>query len=350
MSQGRARRSRLLLSVIGVALGIFLVAVPAELALRLIAVFSPETRYLATRRGGEPRRRFASLQEYLATRARARRPPPAMVQLLDQRARLQRRGVHRAEAGGPLPDHGRRRFVHVRSRAVSPERDDPPGGVAPSCLSGPRPRPAQLRDRWHERHRLPDDHRARLRHLRAGSRAGQRLRGERRPRSLPSDQRRPIAALAAPALVPVELPPQRPRAPPERAGRRRAGRERPGTGALPTARPTEQPRGGQVVDPGRRLRGDEPALVGPIFDEKVFRRAPRRRAGALLRSPRCARRRSGVATDAGAARGSAYPCGGARRPAGDHPLPVRSAGGRTSPLGGDRPATGSAARGQDRAR
>ena len=33
-----------------------------------------------------------------------------------------------------------------------------------------------------------------------------------------------------------------------------------------------QPRGGQVVDPGHRLRDDEPALVGPIFDEKVFAR------------------------------------------------------------------------------
>ena len=31
--------------------------------------------------------------------------------------------------GPPLPGHGRRRFVHVRPRAVSPERDDPPGGV-----------------------------------------------------------------------------------------------------------------------------------------------------------------------------------------------------------------------------
>ena len=34
----------------------------------------------------------------------------------------------------------------------------------------------------------------------------------------------------------------------------------------------EQPRGGQVVDPGYRLRDDEPALVGPIFDQKVFAR------------------------------------------------------------------------------
>ena len=32
----------------------------------------------------------------------------------------------------------------------------------------------------------------------------------------------------------------------------------------------ERPRGGQVVDPGHRLQDDAPALVGPIFDEKVF--------------------------------------------------------------------------------
>jgi hypothetical protein len=32
----------------------------------------------------------------------------------------------------------------------------------------------------------------------------------------------------------------------------------------------EQPRGGQLIDPGRRLRDDAPVLVGPVFDQKVF--------------------------------------------------------------------------------
>jgi hypothetical protein len=69
MSQGRGRTSRLLFFVIAGAVGILLITVPAELAVRLVAAISPETRYFAARREGELRRRFGSLQEYLATQS-----------------------------------------------------------------------------------------------------------------------------------------------------------------------------------------------------------------------------------------------------------------------------------------
>ena len=69
MSQGRGRTSRLLFSVVCGVVGIFLITVPAELAVRLIAALSPETRYLAVRHEGELRRRFGSLPEYLATQS-----------------------------------------------------------------------------------------------------------------------------------------------------------------------------------------------------------------------------------------------------------------------------------------
>jgi hypothetical protein len=69
MSPGRPRRSRLLFSIIAGVIGILLVVLPAELALRLAAAFSPETRYLAVRRQSDLRRRFTSLQEYLATQS-----------------------------------------------------------------------------------------------------------------------------------------------------------------------------------------------------------------------------------------------------------------------------------------
>jgi len=44
-------------------------------------------------------------------------------------------------------------------------------------------------------------------------------------------------------------------------------------GPTPTGLPSgERPRGGRVIDPGLRLRDDDPALVGPVFDEEAFTR------------------------------------------------------------------------------
>ena len=271
MSQGRGRKSRLLLSVIGGILGIFLVVVPAELALRLIAVFSPETRYLATRRGGELRRRFTSLQEYLATQPAHvvphRRwfnhwtnalgfndeeftvPKPA------GRFRIMAVGDSFTYGLVPYPQNVMT-LLEASLRAACPDRDLDllNFGIGGTNVADYRTI-IELGYATYE----PD---LVLVNVYAGNDGPDLYYRTSEGLSLQWLLRRSYLWNYIRRLLVVR-------------------RSVPDAGALaaavqgPTpagARRAEQPRGGQVVDPGHRLRDDEPALVGPIFDEKVFRR------------------------------------------------------------------------------
>jgi hypothetical protein len=269
MPPDRARRSRLPLFIARGALGILLVIGPAELALRLIAVVSPETRYLSTARGAESRRRFTSLREYLASRT---------VQVVPHRQWFNywtnALGFNDEEFTVPKPA-GRFRIMAVGDsftfglvpypqnvmtvleaslRTACPGRDLDllNFGIGGTNLADYR-RVIELGsayepdlvlvnvyagndapDLYRRTHEGPSLH-AWLRHSYLWTYVRNVLAVRR---SVPGAGEL-VSSVQGPALVDP------------------AGKE---------------PRGGQVVDPGRRLRDDDPALVGPIFDEKAFAR------------------------------------------------------------------------------
>jgi hypothetical protein len=269
MSQGRVRRSRFLLSVIGVAVGILLVAAPAELALRLMAVFSSETRYLSTERGGEPQRHFASLQEYLASRGAHVVPHRRWFNywtnslgLNDEEFTVPKpAGRFRVMAVGdsftyglvPYPQNVMT-LLEASLRAACPGRDLDllNFGIGGTNATDYRTiielgyatyEPDLVLVNFYAGNDGPDlYHQAReglsLRSLLRHSYLWTYLRNVLALRQSVPD----AGALAASVQGP---------APADRAE-------------------DERPRGGQVVDPGRQLRDDAPALVGPIFEEKVF--------------------------------------------------------------------------------
>ena len=269
MSQGRVRKSRLLFSVIGGALGLFLVAIPAEVALRLIAVFNPETRYLSTRREGESRRRYTSLQTYLADRPADVVPHRRWFNYWTNAL-----GFNDEEFTVPKPA-GRFRIMAVgdsftyglvpypqnvmtlleaslRATCADIDLDLLNFGIGGTNVADYRTiielgyatyEPDLVLVNIYAGNDGPD-----LYHRTSG---GMSLHSLLRHsylwsyvrnllvvrRSVP-DAGALVASVQGPAPV--------------------------GNAA------SEQPRGGQVVDPDRRLRDDEPALVGPIFEEKVF--------------------------------------------------------------------------------
>ena len=269
MSQGRVRRSRLLLSVIGVPLGILLVALPAELALRLISVFSPTTRYLSTGREDAPRRRYASLQEYLATRTGHVVPHRPWFNywtnalgLNDQEFVVPKpAGRFRVMAVGdsftyglvPYPQNVMT-LLEASLRAACPNRDLDllNFGIGGTNATDYRTiielgyatyEPDLVLVNFYAGNDGPDlyhrdgeggSRRSLLRHSYLWNYVRNLLVVRR---SVPD-----AGALAASVQGPAPAGPA-------------AG---------------ERPRGGQVIDPGLRLRDDAPALVGPIFDEKVF--------------------------------------------------------------------------------
>jgi hypothetical protein len=271
MSQGRARKSRLLFSVIGGILGVFLIVLPAELALRLIAVFSPQTRFLAVRREGELRRRFTSLREYLATQS---------VHVVPHRVWLNywtnALGFNDEEFTVPKPA-GRFRIMAVGDSFTF--------GLVPYPQNVMTLLEAWLRARCQDRD---------LDLLNFGI-AGTNV----------ADYRTIIElgyATYEPDLVLINIymgndAPDIYHQPREGLSLNRllrhsylwnylknvllVRRSVPAAGALiaTVQRPPpdgdtggDQPRGGQVVDPEYRLPADDPALVGPIFDEKAFSR------------------------------------------------------------------------------
>jgi hypothetical protein len=271
MSQGRVRRSRLLLSVIGVALGIFLVAAPAELALRLVAVFSPETRYLAARREGELRRRFTSLQEYLATQpvhvvphrqwfnywtnALGFNDEEFTVPKPVGRFRIMAVGDSFTYGLVPYPQNVMT-LLEASLRAACPDRDLDllNFGIGGTNVADYRTI-IELGYATYE----PD---LVLVNVYAGNDSPDLYHRTSEGLSLHSLLRRSYLWNYVRRLLVVR-------------------RSVPDAGALAASvqGPTpagdaagEQPRGGQVVDPGHRLRDDAPALVGPIFEEKVFAR------------------------------------------------------------------------------
>jgi hypothetical protein len=269
MSKGRVRRSRLLLSVVGVALGIFLVAAPAELALRLIAVFSPETRYLATGRGGEPRRRFASLQDYLATRAAHVVPHRGWFNYWtnalgfnDEEFTVPKpAGRFRVMAVGdsftyglvPYPQNVMT-LLEAALRAACPDRDLDllNFGIGGTNVTDYRTiielgyatyEPDLVLVNFYAGNDSPDLYR------RASE--GPSLRSLLRHSYLWSYLRNVLVLRRSVPDAGVLAASVQGPAPADRSA-------------------DERPRGGQVVDPDHQLRGDEPALVGPIFDAKVF--------------------------------------------------------------------------------
>ena len=271
MSQARGRTSRLLFFVICGAIGILLITVPAELAVRLIAAFSPETRYLAVRREGELRRRFGSLAEYLGTQS---------LHLVPHRRWFNywtnAQGFNDEEFVAPKPA-GRFRIMAVgdsftfglvpypesamtlveeslRARCPSRDLDLLNFGIAGTNVADYRTvielgaatydpdlvlvnvyAGNDAPDLYHRRGEGPS-----LRRLLGHSYLWNYLRNTLvLRRSIP----------AAGALVGSV---QGPRAAGNASG--------------------ESPRGGRIVDPGYRMPDDDPALVGPVLDEKVYRR------------------------------------------------------------------------------
>jgi hypothetical protein len=269
MPPGRGRGSRLLRFVIGVPLGLLLVAGPAELALRLIAAFHPGTRYLSTG-GGDSGRPFTTLQAYLASRPEQVVPHRQWFNYWTNAL-----GFNDEEFTVPKPT-GRFRIMAVGDsftfglvpypqnvmtlleaslRAACPDRDLDLlnfgiGGTNATDyrtlieLAFATYEPDLVLINFYAGNDGPDLYnRARearpLRALLRHSYLWTYLRNVFVVRKSVPD----AGALAASVLGPA--------AP---AGHAAA----------------EQPRGGQLIDPGRRLRDDAPVLVGPVFDQKVF--------------------------------------------------------------------------------
>ena len=242
---------------------------PAELALRLIAVFSPETRYLAARREGELRRRFTSLQEYLATQrvhvVPHRRwfnywtnalgfndeeftvPKPA------GRFRIMAVGDSFTYGLVPYPQNVMT-LLEASLRAACPDRDLDllNFGIGGTNVADYRTiielgyatyEPDLVLVNVYAGNDGPD-----LYHPTGG---GPSLHWLLRRSYLWTYLRNVLVVRrSVPDAGALAASVQGPAPAGDAAG--------------------ERPRGGQVIDPGRRLRDDAPALVGPIFDEKVF--------------------------------------------------------------------------------
>ena len=339
MPPGRGRGSRLLRFVIGAPLGLLLVAGPAELALRLIAAFHPGTRYLSTG-GGDSGRPFTTLQAYLASRPEQVVPHRQWFNYWTNAL-----GFNDEEFTVPKPT-GRFRIMAVGDSftfglvpypqnvmtLLSRRHSELPVRTAISTCStsasaAPTPpttgrlielafatyEPDLVLINFYAGNDGPDLYnRARearpLRALLRHSYLWTYLRNVFVVRKSVPD----AGALAASVLGPA--------AP---AGHAAA----------------EQPRGGQLIDPGRRLRDDAPVLVGPVFDQKVFAELLAVELGRFYVPSDARAVGQAWQRHAGADRGRPCPRGGARRPLGDHALPVGSAGGRTSPRGDGWPAT-----------
>ncbi len=252
------------------ALGALLLGIVAALAageglVRLAAWWSPAVRDLAVSPRPTRRAHLRLPGGISRVTAHAGRPPPQLVQLLEQRPRPERRGVRGPEAHRAVPHPGARGLVHVRTRSLSAHRHDPLGVARARGLSGPGSRPAQLRDR-RDRGR---DYRAIvtlglrtydpdlvLVNFYAGNdgpdlyrEAHERSRG---PNLLGASRLWTFGRNALRLwrgvhdLDAVQAPPAGP------------------------APPGQTPRGGTPVDPSRHVSERDPALTGPIFTEAAF--------------------------------------------------------------------------------
>lgn len=261
-------RSRLLFPAIAVALGLCLALAAGEFALRLIAVFSPEVRYLSTVRASEPRR-FKSLKEYLAsqpehvvpyrrwfnywTNALGFNDEEFTVPKPAGRFRVMAVGDSATYGLVPYPQNVMT-LLEESLRAACPDRDldllnfgiggtGVPDYRAIIELGYATYEPDLVLINFYAGNDSPDPFRYaheskwpravhRYSYLWTYARNALVLR-----RSVPDPR-----ALAASVQGPAPADPA----------------------------PGGRPRGGQVVDPGHRVRDDDPALVGPIFDENAF--------------------------------------------------------------------------------
>jgi hypothetical protein len=251
--------------------GVLLITVPAELAVRVIAAVSPETRYLAARREGELRRRFGSLQEYLDTQS---------LHLVPHRRWLNywtnAQGFNDEEFIVPKPA-GRFRIMAVGDsftfglvpyplnvmtlvetslRVACPNRDldvlnfgIPGANVADYRtvieLGYATYDPDLVLVNVYVGNDAPD-----LYHRRAGGPSLRRLL--RHSYLWTYLQNVLVIRRSVPSVGALIGSVQGPATAGDTAG--------------------ESPRGGQIVNPRYRMPDDDPALVGPVLDEKVYRR------------------------------------------------------------------------------
>jgi SGNH hydrolase-like domain, acetyltransferase AlgX len=262
----RSGPSRALLPALAAGAGIVLALVLGELALRGVALVSPGVRYLARAGGGPPPRRFRSLDEYLASRAEHLVPHRHWFNYWTNAL-----GFNDEEFVVPKPA-GRFRIM----------------AVGDSFTYGLVPYPANVMTLLEQALRRACPHRdVDLLNFGIGA------TGVRDYRTLIE-----LAyATYAPDLVLINFyagndgpEPRDGRAGPARLLRRsylwtfaanalRLRATVPDPGALaetvigppsPAPPPGARPAGGRIVDPARQLRDDDPALVGPIFDEAAF--------------------------------------------------------------------------------
>ncbi len=263
----RSGPSRALLPALAAGVGLVLALVLGELALRGVALVSPGVRYLARAGGGPPPRRFPSLDEYLSSKAEHLVPHRHWFNYWTNAL-----GFNDEEFVVPKPA-GRFRIM----------------AVGDSFTYGLVPYPANVMTLLEQALRRACPHRdVDLLNFGIGA------TGVRDYRTLIE-----LAYAAyAPDLVLINFyvgndsppPPRDDRAGPARLLRRsylwtfaanvlRLRSTVPDPGALaetvtgpaaPAPPPGARPAGGRIIDPARRLRDDDPALVGPIFDEAAF--------------------------------------------------------------------------------
>jgi hypothetical protein len=265
----RRSRARALRPAVAAGLGVLLALAGGELGVRLVERVSPGVRYLAAAPAGATAPRFASLRDYLASKPEHVVPHRGW---LNYRANAQ--GLHDEEFAVPKPA-GRFRIMAVGDsfthglvpypltamtlleealHAACPDRDLDLlnfgiGGVGVQDyrtiveLGYATYEPDLVLVNVYVGNDAPDF----LRSAR-GRRSLRRLLRRSHLWSLVESTLRLEGSLADRGVL-------------TRSVRGPAGPD-PGGG--------ERPRGGQVVDPRHSLRDDDPALVGPIFEEEAY--------------------------------------------------------------------------------
>jgi hypothetical protein len=261
-------------------LGVVLALGAGELALRAVAAVSPGVRYLATAGASQPPRRFASLAEYLGSKPEHVAPHRPWFNHWTNAL-----GFHDAEFDVPKPA-GRFRVLGVgdsftfgmvpypqsvmalledRLRAACPGRDL---DVLNAGIGGARVHEYRTLVELAAETYRPD---LVLVNFYAGNDGPDLVRQEGERGSLRAWLRRSYLWTYARNLL-------RLRAAVSGAGDLAAARR----GApAPDAARRAPPRGGAVIDPGFRLRADDPALAGPVFEERAFTQIQAEELGRL---------------------------------------------------------------------